>query len=477
VGYRRPIAVGIAVLVVAGCGRPQLSSSAAVGAATHSTTNPGAAAASPGDFGSLQGVCHPAGVGGGGGGGGGATDQSSGATDQGVGGTTIRIATFSDVGFAGRPGLNQELFDAAQVFSSWCNAAGGINGRRIVVDYRDAAVFNYKQRMIESCAQDFMMVGGGAVFDSAGQDTRLSCLLPDVAGYVVEPPARGADLEVQSVPSPLNAEGVGLERLLTGKYPGSGSAVGFLTGNVASTVAVKDQEKEATVAIGMRTVYDELYNAAGETTWTPFVEAMKSKGVKGLIFVGEPADLAKVEQAMADTGWRPQWIAAGGNIYDPLLIQTGGPAISSTYVPVNFAPFEDASNAALRQYLAEFAKYKPSGKSHAVLGLAAWSAWLIFATSAEKCGTDLTRACVYDNARSVATWDAAGMGAPQAIAAQTASDCYAAVQATPTGFEVVDVHPNNGPFNCDPGNVVTLSGHYGTGAKLSDVGKSLTDLK
>ena len=456
---RRPLAAcAVLALVLTACGR---SSSSSGGSSTSST----AAAAGKGDFGSLTNVCH-------GGSGGG-------ATDQGVTATSINIATFSDVGFTGRPGLNQELFDAAQVFSSWCNDAGGINGRKIVVDYRDAKLFEYKQRMIESCAQDFMMVGGGAVFDDTGQNERLSCLLPDIAGYVVQPKARGADLEIQSNPTPLNTEPVGIYRWLAKKYPDSLNAVGYLTGNVPATVTVKNESKEAGEKdLGFKTVYDELYNAVGEATWTPFVQAMKAKGVKGLVYTGEPENLAKLEQAMADAGFYPEWIAPGANIYDQALIQTGGAAVKNTYMQVNFVPFEEASKSpAMTQYLQLFDKYKPTGKSRAVLGVEAWSAWLIFATSAEKCGADLTRKCVYDNAKTITNWTAGGLSVPEQIGAQTASDCYGAVQATPTGFQPVDVKPNQGLFNCDPSNVVTLTGDYGTGAKLSDVGKSLADLK
>ena len=55
----------------------------------------------------------------------------------------------------------------------WCNAAGGINGRKIVNNLRDAALFNVKARMTEACAEDFMLVGGGVVFDQDGVNTRL----------------------------------------------------------------------------------------------------------------------------------------------------------------------------------------------------------------------------------------------------------------------------------------------------------------
>ncbi|WP_405177715.1 hypothetical protein OG225_26055 [Nocardia sp. NBC_01377] len=64
-----------------------------------------------GDFGTLSGVCHPG--------------EASTAPAQGVSPTEIEVGMFSDIGFT----KNTDYVDAARVSTSWCNAAGGINGR------------------------------------------------------------------------------------------------------------------------------------------------------------------------------------------------------------------------------------------------------------------------------------------------------------------------------------------------------------
>ena len=71
------------------------------------------------------------------------------ATGLGVTADQIEVGTISDVGFSGAPGLNQELWDASDVFTKWCNSLGGINGRLIKIDKLDAAVFNYRQQIVE----------------------------------------------------------------------------------------------------------------------------------------------------------------------------------------------------------------------------------------------------------------------------------------------------------------------------------------
>ena len=87
------------------------------------------------------------------------------ATDQGVTDTEIAVGTMADPGNTIIPGLNQELFDAADAFVGWCNDAGGILGRKIVLNKRDAKLMEAAPRTVEACQSDFMLVGNGAALD------------------------------------------------------------------------------------------------------------------------------------------------------------------------------------------------------------------------------------------------------------------------------------------------------------------------
>src|SRR5690242_21367128 len=180
-------AVVVAIsLGVSACGR---SSNTPTGQGTtapssNATTNSTApASAAPGDFGSLKGVCG--------------SGNASGATARGVTATDIHIGVTADPGAAAAPGLEQEFFDTADGFSKWCNAAGGINGRKIVVDKLDAKLFNVGQVTSQACQQDFFLVGNGNAFDSAGVKIREGCKLGQIPAYVVSPQAVDAKYEVQ----------------------------------------------------------------------------------------------------------------------------------------------------------------------------------------------------------------------------------------------------------------------------------------
>ena len=455
--------VCVIALVLAACGRSD--SQKGSGDQTSSTTAAVGTSGASGTFGTSGIVCKKG--------------TPKGSPAPGVSASEIRLATFSDAGYQGRPGLDQELFDSAQVFSQWCNDAGGINGRKIVVDQRDAKLFDVKARMVESCAQDFMVVGGGAVFDQNGVETRLSCLMPEISGFSVSSAARGADLLVQPIPNKVDSIPSGDYLYLAKKYPAATKAYGVLTGDVDTTKVTAKQGDEVAKSLGWTKVYDDLYPPLGLLDWTPVAQKIKDNGVKGLLWTGEPENLALLMHALSDIGYSLDFVRVDANHYDAKLQATGGAAVKNVYVRSIFAPFETAKpGSATQQYLDAFKKYLPGGKAKALLGLQAWSAWTLFATAASSCGNNLTRKCVFDKARSIKQWTGGGLHASVDLSAAKASPCFVEFLASSTGFKVVDdLKPTDGIFRCDPKGVYTLTGDYGKGVTLADVGKTMADLK
>jgi hypothetical protein len=450
------------VVLVGACGRDDNET----GGGDATTTTEGGPAAAAGNFGDLEDVCGP--------GEGGSTPAGQiGVTD-----TEINAAVFSDPNQAARPGLNQELFDAAKVFAAWCNEAGGINGRTLVVHERDAKLGEYRQRVLESCREDFFMVGGGAVIDDAGQQDRLKCLLPTIAGFVVTPEARGADLTVQPVPNPITSVGIGAQRYAAETYPDSVDHVGYLTGALATTEIVNRQKLEAKDELGFTTVYNATYPVLGAVFTGP-ANDIRSSGVRGLQWTGEPENLAKLLQELDDIGYQLDWVTADANHVDSKLIETGGAAVKKVYIAGAVVPYSLAKdNPATQQYLDLFEEYLPDGRSQAYLGYQGFSAWLLFAQAVKECGAEVTRKCVWEKASSVTEWTGGGLHAPTNPKESSAAECVILTEATADGFVVPDdFDANEGIFNCDPKNAFTLTGDYGKGVTLADVGLSIADLK
>jgi hypothetical protein len=460
------------VLMGAACSRSSSTASPTTSPAGETTTA-AAAGPGPGDFGTLKKVCGPG--------------HQTTSPDQGVTADSIDVATSADPGFTGRLGLDQELFDAGEVFTKWCNAAGGINGRKIKLDEQDAKLTNFDAVIKTICPTAFFFVGNGNVFDNnPGEKDRLSCLLPQIPAYVVSAEARDADLSVQPVPNRTDSIGALSMLYVQKQFPDAVKAVVTMTGAVEATLLVDRQEREAATQLGWTLKGATLqYPALGEQSWVPNAQQIADAHATGLIYTGEPQNAALLEKALQQIGYldKLSFILVAANHYDPGLMSAG--AIKNTYIQIGFVPFFDAAkNSATQQYLDLFAQYKPKGKSHAVLGPQAFSAWLLFAVAADKCGADLTRKCVYDNLATVGgnDWTGGGLHAPQNVKDQKAGDCgivlKAETGAANGGFDYAPgFKPNSGFYNCDPSSVLALKGDYGKGETLADVGKTLSDLK
>jgi hypothetical protein len=294
----------------------------------------------------------------------------------------------------------------------------------------------------------------------------------------VSPQARGADLLVQPVPNSVSTLPIGDYKYLAQKFPDATKAYGVLTGDVDTTKIVARQADEAVQSLGWKKVYDDVYPAAGVTDWTPYAQKLKDSGVKALLWTGEPENLGKLLVALSDIGYQLDFIRTDANHYDQKLLDTGGAAVKNVYVRSVFPLFEDAKpGSPVQQYLDAFEKYLPNGKAKALLGLQAWSAWMLFATAANECGNNVTRKCVYDNAKKITDWTGAGLHASADLTSGAAPECFTEIVASPKGFKLVtDLKPNQGIYRCDAGNVYTLKGDYPQGITLADVGKSMADL-
>jgi len=436
------------VLVVAGCGRSDKPPAAAPASSSAPATSQ--SRLDSGSFGDLTNVCQKADASG---------KPASGATARGVTDTEIHVGTLTDKGSTIRAGLDKEMFDAAVAFTTWCNSHGGILGRKLVLDDLDAKLFNYNDAITKGCTDDFALVGGGAVFDDADNGQRVQCNLPNIAGFATSPTARRADLQVQPVPNPVDKLPVGSYRAINGIAPDALQHFGIITGNVATTQAVRDQDVEAIEQLGGTVVYSSEFDVVGGVSnWAPFVDDMKNKGVKAFDMVADPQFLQQIQSAMVTANYFPDVTMVNTNYYDTLYAQEGGANAKNTYIRSSFFPLElSDQNPGTADYLALMKQFNPSGKV-AQLGIQGTSAWLLFAQAAQACGSQLTAQCLIDKAK-VSTWTGGGLHAPTSPGPNTPSPCFLLMKVDGTKFvyDETDTKPTDGKFNCDPANLVTLT--------------------
>jgi ABC-type branched-subunit amino acid transport system substrate-binding protein len=383
--------------------------------------------------------------------------DARGATDQGVTDSGIRVGTMSDATASLQPGLNQELWDASKAFVAWCNAQGGINGRPIEDKQYETKLFEAKQRTIEACAREFMLVGGGAAFDDEVAPERVKCGLPDVPAFNATIAATKAPGNFNPLPTPFDKLPAGEAFYLAKQHPDSVKKAGLLAPNFPSAVNIATRARRAYEGAGWTFVGEQLYNPAGEANWTGIVSSLRSKGVDALLYAGTYEPLVAFLQSASEQNWKPTILIGTSTIFTPNLVKEAGAAAEGALSYTNIVPFSDAApGTATAMYLDLLDKYVKKA-NHGLLGANSMSAWLLWATAAKACGSELTRKCVTTKVLAVHKWTAGGLHAVSDPGAGKAPPCFILVEVKNGAW--ARAHPDKG-FDCDDSYVVPTAGAY-----------------
>ena len=407
------------------------------------------AAASPGDFGTLRNICGPG--------------SAKGSTARGVTDSTITVGTMSDAGSTITPGLEIEFFQVGDAFVKWCNAAGGINGRKLTLNKHDAKLFDAGAQTIQACQTDFMLVGNGSAFDQSTVKPRLACNLGQIPSYAVSPDATQAGLQVQPTPNPTTAYPIGAFNAMARLYPDAKNSIGIGNSNNASIRPVGLRLRDALNSNGFKTV-DYQEQPPLVDNWRPYAEEAKAAGVKGFQQISAQ-DLTPLITAANNVGWKLDFLLENAQFYDPKVVKAANNAhFPDTYVYLNHWPFELADrNPVVKQAVDILAASDPSAPKTDFTAMA-FSAWALWAQSATECGSNLTVACVLQKAGAHKDWTAGGLYTPRDTSPtnQQQPQCFTLLKLTPTGFVYDEkaTRPNNDIFNCSPDNVVRLSKTY-----------------
>ena len=95
----------------------------------------------------------------------------------------------------------------------------GFSTVEIVGHRYDAALDNAAQVIVESCAQDFMLVGQGFAGDEDIEADRIACGMPMVPGFTLSSNANNAPMAYQPLPFPVDQLSVARGELTLQTFP------------------------------------------------------------------------------------------------------------------------------------------------------------------------------------------------------------------------------------------------------------------
>jgi ABC-type branched-subunit amino acid transport system substrate-binding protein len=437
----------LATIVGTACG----SSSRGNDAGSNTTTTAGDTAATSTKFGDLDSPCGKG--------------DAKGATDQGVTDTAITIAYGDDAGFTNSPGLNHEMADAIKGMVKWCNDQGGINGRTVDAKYYDAKITEVANVMTEACASAFMLVGEGWSLDSIGEQKRVECGLSAVPGFAVSPGLAHGPGMVQAVPNPVDFTPVQIAASIAKAFPDKVAKTAVMYANYPATIDTKDKVLGSYPDFGFKFLpCPQEYNIQGESDWKPFANKLKACGAEVVYFTGSPyPNFENFLEAANQLDYHPIYIT-DANFYDQAFAKWNKDGLAdNVYVREAFPPLDAADKIpAIKAYLDIV---QGNGGDVNQLGEQSASSFLLWATAAKACGSDLTRACMAKELAKVTEWTGGGLHAKTNPASNKPPECGLVLKLE--GAKYVQFDPKAvGELDCSPDYVKQVTGPVVDNAKL-----------
>jgi len=406
------------------------------------TTTTGASNDKPGVFGELGQVCGPA------------SSPQRPSSARGVSDTEIQIGVLNDAGNSLSPGLGANYPKVAKAFASWCNEAGGINGRKIVVNDRDAKLTDAAAAVLDACEHDFMLVGGGAALDAPTTEPRLGCGLGSIPA--LNPSYAGQIAKLQAVVGRTSDQrgNWGLFRLLKSTYADAFKKIGIITIDTPDVRGAYEKFQQLLDAQGLKVTSFQAVAVSLDNVRT-YIQPLVGKS--DALVLALPA--VEFFRAMNDVGYQPKVVVDQGSSFYSLStvdslkqVPVTAPIYSaSTTYPLDRAKDNATAAKVVELETAAFGKADPAD-------VTPWITWLLFAKSAAACD-ELTVTCVIDNATKDTAYTAGGLMAPIDMSDPTkANQCVAVNRVSAEGITYDEklTKPTDGPFNCDPANLVPV---------------------
>ncbi|MCU1380671.1 MAG: hypothetical protein JWN29_3654, partial [Acidimicrobiales bacterium] len=341
----------------------------------------------------------------------------------------------------------------------------GINGRTVDATYYDAKITEVANVMTEACASAFMLVGEGWSLDSIGEQKRVECGLSAVPGFAVSPGLAHGPGMVQAVPNPVDFTPVQIAASIAKAFPDKVAKTAVMYANYPATIDTKDKVLGSYPDFGFKFLpCPQEYNIQGESDWKPFANKLKACGAEVVYFTGSPyPNFENFLDAANQLDYHPIYIT-DANFYDQAFAKWNKDGLAdNVYVREAFPPLEAAAKIpAIQDYLDAV---KAVGGDVNQLGEQSASSFLLWATAAKACGSDLTRACMAKELAKVTSWTGGGLHAETNPASNKPPECGLVLKLE--GTKYVQFDPKTvGELDCSPDYVKQVTGAVVDNAKL-----------
>ncbi|THI93493.1 ABC transporter substrate-binding protein [Nocardioides sp.] len=353
----------------------------------------------------------------------------AGFTNQkGITDKTITLANVADIS-GPVPGIFESAQQATRAYVEYFNSQGTVCGRKLEVSNLDsrADAGADQQAYVKACDTAFAAVGSMSAFDSGGAGTADTCGIPDIRSVIVSPERQACRSCVAAYAIRTNLIPDPAAKWFMQKHPAGAKNAAVLYVNAgAAPVNAKSLAAGYEKSAGWNVKYLQGIDVA-EFNFAPYVQQMKEKGVRSVVYYGPYQNTVKLQQAMQQQGFKPDFYLQDPTIYDRRYVEQAGSVAESSYV---FSPndlFENKANAEVQLYLSWLQQVKPGAVPN-YFGLFAWSAARLFVEKAIALGGRLTRSALVAALKRTTSWTGNGVHTAMNIATSNTPPCLKVIQ-------------------------------------------------
>ncbi|MCZ4500176.1 MAG: amino acid/amide transporter substrate-binding protein family [Marmoricola sp.] len=344
----------------------------------------------------------------------------------------IKIGNSSDVS-GPVPGLFAAAQQATKAYVNYFNSTSSICGRKLELSTFDSRTDAGADQTsyTKLCESTFAAVGSMSAFDSGGAATAQRCGLPDMRTAVVTAARNGCNTCFGAQPTGPYEFSNAVPDFIVKNYKAASQKSAFLYLNAGAAAENGKAQQKVEEKRGMKFVYSSGIDVAA-TSYAPYVQQMKSKGVKFVQFIGAYQQSVRLAQAMRAGNFNPTVRLFDPSVYDQNFLKTGGSAVEGALMFINFTPLEE-SQPELNRYKQYLQQVAP-GAQPTFFGEFAWSAAKLFVEKAIALGGKLTRASLVSSFRSVHAWTGGGMHGPMDVGGKHSPSCVRFLQVKNNKF-------------------------------------------
>ncbi|MBI2244623.1 MAG: ABC transporter substrate-binding protein [Nocardioides sp.] len=340
---------------------------------------------------------------------------------------TITIANASDIS-GPVPGIFESAQQATRAYAAYFNSGNDICGRKLRVELLDsrADAGADQQAYTRACDEAFAAVGSMSAFDSGGASAAQSCGLPDIRSTTVTPDRRDCStcFAAQAVDPGLVPSA--MPRYFLSHYRDATQHAALLYINAGAAPVNAAAFRAAWDKAGWKVDYFKGIDVS-EFNYSPYVQQMKDKGIRLVVYVGPYQNTEKLLDAMKQQSMDPDVYLQDSTIYDQRFVDEAGDNGNGVFAYSTTGMFDDFDILEMQLYRSWLDQVKPGAVPN-FYGLYAWSAARLFVEQAVALGGKLTRASLVDALSRVKNWTGNGLHAPQQVGSKTTANCQSILQ-------------------------------------------------